>query len=169
MTWDDEFTCPVCGTDDIVFPAGSESSPILIIGEFPGEVEIKYCKPFVGASGGVLKEELLYLGVDIKQCRRTNLWIHAKNNDAGCLVISAKKAIAEAKKKKAVLLVGSDVVSYFCDLKVMDVNGLQVKSNFISAPIIYACINPAMMFKGGGVGELRFALTNFAKAIEDIL
>lgn len=169
MNWDDEnFTCSVCNTDKTCLPLGPEKSPILIIGEFPGHDEIRTGKPFTGATGSILMKELAFHGIDIKQCRLTNLWLHEPNGNAGCLVIGGQHAIREAKGRKAVLLVGSDVVKYFTEHSVMDVCGLRVKSNFISAPIIMACINPAEVFHGS-IGELRLALQKFSLAISDIL
>lgn len=169
MTWEDEdFTCPVCHTEDVVFPSGSPKSPVLIIGEMPGREEIRFSKPFVGATGELFKKELLHLGVDLKQFRVTNLWLHEPNGNDECLKYSATKAITEAKGKQAILLVGSDAVSYFTDHKVMDVTGLRVKSSLLSAPIIMACINPAEVFHGA-IGELRLSLKKFVSAIGDLI
>jgi hypothetical protein len=169
MNWDDEnFTCSVCNTDRICLPSGPEKSPILIIGGYPEPDEIRYSKPFSGSNGSILMKELSYLGVDVKQCRLTNLWLHEPNDNAGCLVIGGQAAIKEAKGKKAVLLVGSDVVKYFTQHSVMDVCGLRVKSNFISAPIIMACVSPNDVFRSG-LGEFRLALTKFSVAIEGII
>lgn len=169
MNWDDEnFTCSACNTDKICLPSGPEKSPILIIGEMPGYEEIRYGKPFCGATGSILMKELSYLGVDVKQCRLTNLWLHEPNGNAGCLVIGGQAAIKEAKGRKAILLVGSDVVKYFTQHNVMDVCGLRVKSNFISCDLIMACVNPADVFHGS-IGELRLALTKFSIAIEGLL
>jgi hypothetical protein len=96
--------------------------------------------------------------------------LHEPNDDAGCLVVGGQHAIREAKGRKAILLVGSDTVKYFTQHSVMDVCGLRVKSNFISAPIIMACVNPAMVFKPGGcIGEMKLALQKFSLAIEGIL
>lgn len=168
MSWEDtEFTCPICHTEDVVFPSGSPNSPVLIIGEFPGDEEIRYSKPFVGATGELFKKELLHLGVTLNEFRVTNLWMHKPNKNDECLKYSATKAIAEAKGKQAILLVGSDTVSYFTDYKVMDVNGLKVKSSLLSAPIIMACVNPAEVFHGS-VGELRLSLKKFVDAIGDL-
>jgi len=55
------------------------------------------------------------------------------------------------------------------DKSVKAVCGLQVTSHYLSAPIIYATINPASLFQRGGVGEVRLALTKFVKAVEDLI
>ena len=78
-----------------------------------------------------------------------------------------EQVIKEAKGKQAILLIGSDTIKYFCDLKVHNVNGLEVKSNYFSAPLVMACVQPATVFHGC-VGELRLGLNKFAKRIEMI-
>jgi uracil-DNA glycosylase family 4 len=174
--WDDvlnEYDCPVCKREDCVPPTGMKSSPILLIGEFPGKDEIKYGKPFCGATGGVLRAELAYLGIDIKRLRICNLWLHepSKNKalDEKCLAYSAGKVIEEAKGKKAILLIGSDTVKYFTGYSVKKVSGLCITSSYLSAPIIMAMPNPAEVFKGGGMGEVRLSLEKFAKKVEELL
>ena len=76
-----------------------------------------------------------------------------------------ENALAEASGKKAVLLVGSDVVGAFTSYKVSDVNGLQVDSAILSAPIIYAMYNPALALHRS-VGEIRFAISKFVERLE---
>lgn len=165
--WDTLYNCPVCETEDCVLPTGSEDSPILIIGAFPGDEEIKHGKPMVGANGGILRTELGRNGIDMKRCRITNLWMHKPNNNAGCLVHSTKQAIKEAKKKKAILLIGAETVKYFCDCSVEDYNGLQVKSDYLSAPLIIACIQPASVFHSAA-GEFKLSIQKFAKKVEEL-
>lgn len=174
-SWDNISTvydCPVCKRDDCVPAAGSFSSPILLIAEFPGSEEMKYGKPLVGAAGSVLRAELAYLGIDIKRLRICNLWLHppSKNNvlDEKCLAYSASKVIEEAKNKKAILLIGSDTVKYFTGYSVSQVAGLEVKSQYLSAPIIIAMPNPAEVFHGS-LGEVRLSIQKFAKKIEGLI
>ena len=103
MTWDDEFfTCTVCGTENIVPASGSKSSPILIIGAYPGVEEIAKGRPFVGGTGEIFRIELAKVGIDMRGARLCNLWQHApwKNQKEehyfGCLENGATQAIAEA-------------------------------------------------------------------------
>jgi len=172
MTWEDEidfsFACPHCGTDDCVPPAGPKKSPILLIGEAPGNAEIIKGKPFVGPTGGILREELRMLSIDIKMLRLANLWIHKPNGREGCRNYSIETVIKEAKGKKAVLLIGSETVLYFTNKQVMSVNGLKVKSPLLSPKILMACVQPATVFHQS-IGELRFALSQFAKEIDNLL
>jgi uracil-DNA glycosylase family 4 len=166
--WEDIYTCPICKSTDCVPAGGKEKSKILLIGEFPGEDEIKSGKPFSGATGSVLRIELAKLGVDLSRMRITNLWLHIPNHQEDCLKYSVEGVIKEAKGKEAILLIGSDTVKYFCDKKVSQVNGLEVTSNYLSAPIIMCCIQPAIVFHSV-IGELRFALKRFSERIEMII
>jgi len=167
-SWEDIFTCPVCKSSDVVPPSGMEKSKVLIIGEFPGQDEIKTGKPFSGATGGVLRTELSKLGIDLSSIRIMNMWMHLPNKNEKCLEYGVQQVMKEAKGKQAILLIGSDTVKYFCDLKVHNVNGLEVKSNLFSAPLIMACVQPATVFHGT-LGELRLSLSKFSKRIEGII
>lgn len=162
---DDIFTCPVCGDSKCVPPSGNTKSLILIIGEQPGEEELKKGKPMVGRMGDVLRQELGRLGVDLNRIRLCNLWQHAPNGNEDCYNHGLQTVIKEAKGKQAILLLGSDTVKAFTNEKVSNVCGLKVTSNYLSAPIIIACVNPAQVFHSS-VGEMRLALKKFAVAIE---
>lgn len=166
--WEDIYTCPICKSTDCVPVGGKQHSKILLIGEFPGEDEVKSGKPFSGATGSVLRTELGKLGADLSQFRITNLWLHKPNHNEDCLKYSVEQVIKEAKGKDAILLIGSDAVKYFCDVKVSQWNGLEVKSSYLSAPIIMALIQPATVFHGC-TGELRFGLKKFVERINDLL
>jgi uracil-DNA glycosylase family 4 len=166
--WNDTYTCPICSSEDVVPPVGNPNSPILIIGAFPGDEEVKEGRPMVGRNGTILSDELRRCSVDMKRLRITNLWQHPKNENAGCLVHWGKAAIAEAKGKKAILLIGAETVKYFCGCSVEAYNGLLVKSDYLSVPIVMACIQPVNVFKGG-LGEFRLSVEKFSYRIGDLL
>jgi len=113
-------------------------------------------------------KEFRRCGVDIKRLRITNLWQHTKNENAGCLVHWAKKAIAEAKGKQAILLIGAETVKYFCGCSVEAYNGLLVKSDYLSAPVVMACVQPVNVFSGG-LGEVRLTIQKFSLHLEGLL
>jgi uracil-DNA glycosylase family 4 len=163
MTW--EFECPVCHSEDCILPVGPKSSPILIIGDKPGIQEVKDGKPFSGAISGVLRSELFRVGVDMGKIRITNLWLHEPNANKECQENGAKKAILEAQNKKVILLIGSDIVKYFCSCSVEGYNGLMVESSWFPNAKIMACVQPAMVFHGS-LGEVRFALSQFADLLK---
>lgn len=165
--------CPACGEPGVP-PSGSVSSDILIIGEFPGEAEMERGRPFCGPTGKVLKAELRRVGIEPNMCRYTNLWLHppldgkewiARNEE--CRHAGLSIALDEAKGRKAVLLVGSDCAEQFIGLKVTSICGLLVDSAMLSAPIVMAIVNPAIVFQESkGVGEVRLALSKFAEACQ---
>ena len=172
MSWDkDFFTCTICKTENIVPASGNKNSPILIIGAYPGKEEISKGRPFVGGTGEIFRIELAKVGIDINSIRLCNLWQHKpwKNQKEEfyfqCLEDGATKAIAEAKGKKAILLVGAATVKYFTGSSVSNVAGLQVKSDYLSAPIIVAMHNPAQVFHSV-IGEMRLSIQKFSALIE---
>ena len=168
MTWDDDlYTCEHCNRDDLVLASGSKKAGILIIGEFPGAEEIKKGKPMIGAMGGVLRTELGRVGLDMRQMRLCNLWLHPKNKNEDCLKYGKETAIKEARNRKAILLLGSDTVKEFCNEKVSEVSGLKVESPYLSAPLIFACVQPATVFHQG-LGSLRLSLEKFAKKVKEL-
>lgn len=163
--------CPSCG-HNLTIPTGPKDSEILLIGEKPGWEEIRDSKPFVGATGEILRSELGKLGVDMWRLRITNLWLHAAPNEKdeekyeACLKFCLQQAIAEATGRKAILLIGSDTVSVFCDQKVSEVCGLVVKSSYINPKtLVMACVNPAIAFHRAP-GEMRLALQKFCALIK---
>lgn len=163
--------CPSCASR-CVKPSGSKESEILIIGERPGEEEIKQGKPFATNpnfvnAGKVFRRELARVGLDLMKFRVTNLLLHEPNNNENCVKVGYDLALEEAKDKKAILLVGSDVVEAFTQYKVSDVSGLQVDSAILSCPIIYASVNPALALQPGrGIGEVRHAVQKWAARLE---
>lgn len=168
MNWDEGYSCPICNSDDYAPPAGNPSSPVLLIGAFPGDEEIRKGVPMVGAMGGVLKTELHHLGMDLNMFRLANLWFHPKpkgEEAKDCLNYFIEQLVKEAKDKKAVLLMGAEPVKTFCNKKVSSVCGLQVTSPYLSVPIIYAMVNPADCFHSS-IGEMRLALTKFIHRLE---
>lgn len=63
--------CPLCeNRHNVVFGVGNPDSPILIVGEGPGEQEDLQGEPFVGAAGKLLDDMLTLIGLD-----RTKLYI----------------------------------------------------------------------------------------------
>jgi len=159
--------CPSCA-EKIVSPHGYGN--ILLIGEHPDKLEMQQGRPFASSkwqpsAGKILRKELALLGVDLLQLRMMNLWLHEPNKNDNCFKAGVDVCLDEAKGKDAILLIGSDTVSYFTGYNVSEVNGLQVESPMLSCPIIYAAVNPAVAFHKG-LGEVRFGITSFIKRLE---
>lgn len=161
--WDWEFSCPKCDEERIVPAAGPKSSPVLIIGAFPGVEEIRTGKPMSGKSGSILTKEL---SIDFHRVRRVNLWHHPPNESEECLEHGEAQVIQEAKGKKVILLIGAEPAKHFTGYNVSEVNGIIVQANFLSCKRIYASIQPVSVFKRGGIGEVKFALGRFSKEAE---
>ena len=151
-----DFTCKSCGRTDLVLPYGNPKSSILIIGEFPGEEEIKVGRPFVGPSGRVLKTELGRLGFSLHNAILTNLWLHEKNDDEACFNAGLENLLRLGSGKEIVLLLGSDTVSFFTDYSVMQVAGLVVDTPYFEGRVM-ACPNPTLAFYGA-IGEVKLSL-----------
>lgn len=160
--------CPACG-NRICPPRGS-SKDLLIVGEFPGKEEMSQGRPFATSlrfmtAGQVFKKELERLGVSLNDFRLANLWLHEPTKSEDCFQAGYNHVLDEAKGKSAILLVGSDVVEVFTGYKVSDVSGLQVASSVLSAPIIYAMVNPALALHRA-LGEVRHGVQKFVARLE---
>lgn len=159
--------CPKCAS--LCCPPSGHSKDLLIIGEFPSDEEIRQGRPFASSpnfmsAGKIFRKELERVGLSINDFRITNLWAHIPNKDEDCYNIGYSLALEEAKGKKAILLVGSDVVETFTNYKVSNVSGLQVDSAILSAPLIIASVNPALA-QHRGVGEVRHAIEKWHKSL----
>lgn len=157
-------TC-ACGRS-IVPANGPTTAPGLIVGEFPGKYEEREGKPFVGPSGRVLRAEFSRLGMNLAHFRITNIALHQFPGE-DCYKFGMEQAIREARGKKAILLFGSECANRFIGKPVTTISGLRVKSEYLSAPLIIATLNPAALLTGT-IGEFRLALEKFAKAYRRI-
>ena len=157
----EDFTCKSCGRTDLVLPRGNPKSSIIIIGEFPGEEEMKVGRPFVGPAGRVLKTELGRLGFSLHNAILTNLWLHEKTDSEECFNSGLEKLLVLAKDKELILLLGSDTAKFFTDRSVMSIAGLRVETPYFDA-ITMACPNPASAFHGA-MGEVKLSLDKFVQ------
>jgi hypothetical protein len=167
--WDDvlnENICPVCKSDDWASPKGSASSNVLLVGYAPDEDVIRNNAIFPLNVQTMLRNEFAVMGLDFNVMRKINLWVHLKNDNDACLQYGLQQLIKEAKNKKYILLMGSEVVKYITKQDVGGINGLCVASPYSSTPVIMAMINPNNVF-GGTVGEVRQVLQKFSRRILD--
>jgi uracil-DNA glycosylase family 4 len=168
LNWDsDIYVCPYCDRDDLVLASGAKRAEILIIGGFPGDKEIQKGKPLVGKTGSVLRSELGRVGLDMRQMRLCNLWLHPNNKNEDCKNYGKQKVMDEVKGRKVILLIGSDAVKEFCNENVSEVSGLEVKSPYFSAPLVFACVQPTTVWHGG-LGEVRLSIQKFAKKVKEL-
>ena len=160
-------TCPICNAD-CISPSGH--SDLLIIAESPTKIDIKMGRLFSTSSmfttaGFVMRKELARVGLDLSQFRVSSLWIHEPNKNEECFRVGYDAVLEEAKGKKFILLVGAEVVETFTGYKVSDVSGLQIDSPVLSAPIIYAMVNPSMAL-ARSVGEVRLGIEKVGRRLE---
>lgn len=167
----DPYTCSFCLRDDLVLASGQKTSPILVIGGFPGTDEIKRGKPLVGRTGTVLRMELARVGVDLNRMRLTNLWLHPKLKPKDvtyqdCFDYGFEEAVKEAKGRKLILLIGADAVKTFTGYNVSEVTGLVVPSKYLSAKVM-CMVQPTTVFKES-LGEVRLSLKKFSKEVDKV-
>lgn len=162
--------CPNCA-NRIVPAGGSPHAKFLIVGEYPGDAEYEKGRPFAGHAGYVLRTELARIGLDFVQFRIANLWLHdpPKGDEYDkCFRVGYDLVLDDAKRKLAILLVGSDVVETFTEYKVSDINGLRLDKNehLFSCENVMAMVNPAIVFRPQkGIGEVRFAIEQFGEML----
>lgn len=153
----------ICSCGKSIVPAhGPIDSPILLCGEFPGLEEVKQGRPFVGPSGRILRSELMRVGINLSDCRVTNIALHMFPED-GCYTYGMEQVINEARGRRAILLLGSECSRIFLEKSVLQVSGLVVKSKYLDAPVIVVAPNPAIVISGT-LGEFRLAVERFAAA-----
>lgn len=116
-------------------------------------------------AGNVFRKELARVGLDFSQFRMTNLWGHLPNKNPDCYQHGYNAVLDEAKGKDAILLVGSEVCEAFTKYKVSDVSGLEVDSPILSAPHIFAMVNPALAIHRA-IGEVRLAIEKWNALLE---
>lgn len=162
-----EKDCPICGAK-LVRPTGPKDSPLCVIGEFPGYEELQSLMPFIGNAGKVLYQELGRVGIDLKLCRVTNLWMHTPKDE--CRDWHYEQAIKEGKERQGILLLGSDTARYFAGKSISEISGLPLDvAWFPNAQVVIATFNPASLLKSGGVGEFRLAIHRFYKKVRHLL
>ena len=178
----DIYTCPHCGTNNCVPAYGDEDSPVLLVADVPGDIEIVQGIPLIGRTGTILRQMLAKMGWDLSQFRVMNLWNHEPNKNEDCFMhgkeLVLKEILGEPEtdqqqdppsvwypnRKRAVLLIGADVAKAFLTNNVSDVCGMQTESIYFSVDVLMACYNPAIVFHSVA-GEVELALKKFVSRI----
>ena len=159
--------CQKCGRT-ILMPEGPIGAPILLVGDAPTAYDIKEGQLWTGPGGEILRMELRNAGISMKKdCRITNMWLHAKTKQCS---EHLDELYAEMKGRKAVLLMGAEAVSHFTGENVSDVSSLRVdtlpkaQEMLPKGPIVYAIFNPAIALHDK-LGEIRLGMERFGEAI----
>jgi len=164
-----ELTCPICGSEDFIFPIGPRNAAIMIIGDKPTDNDIKYGKPFTEGSGTILRQEFAFRGIDTRQFRVTYLRSHisaTKKLSPKCFEIDALDVIKEAKNKKLIILISAEVVKYFTSQSVENLMGLMTTSQLLSAPCFCMESLGSIFNRGGVVGEVRLSIQKISEYIK---
>ena len=156
--------CDDCGKL-LVEPGGPKNADILLLAEFPGYYEIKEGKPWVGPAGDILKNELRRVGIRYEKCRATNLWQHAPSKSCDHSG-HWQRTLQELAGRRAVLLMGSDVATFFLKERIANVTGTVVQSSKLpqSVETAVAMYNPAIALHDK-LGEVRLAVERFGRAV----
>lgn len=116
------------------------------------------------ASDRILKTELKRVGLDFDQLARDVLWKHAPNTLCGLTMV---ELLYRSLAYPVTLIVGSELSTSLVGHAVAGVNGLVFASPFFAGGVLIPCLHPSMLATGRGLGEVRFALTQFAAQIKD--
>lgn len=83
--------------------SGPLTSPILVIGEAPGEEEVMAGRPFVGSSGKFLREKLTICGVDPDLVRYENLMERRPEGNKFALFVQSPEGLQEVRDRASKL------------------------------------------------------------------
>jgi hypothetical protein len=143
-----------------------------LIGEFPGEEEIKQGLPFrpsrnpwAISAGDILREELGRITPwSFDDVRVGNLWLHKKDEecDFDWHLAQTKQ---EIRRRRFVFVMGSEFGGVLYEGTETDNLGLEIALPYKARGIVAP--NPAQLSKeGNGVGEFREALRKFVAMTE---
>lgn len=169
--------CPICETKKLIPAYGPEDADILLVGGYPGKLEIAKGIPWIGKAGEVLESELSRVGIQISKCRITNLWLHEPpkmltkvQRRKGVVDMHGKELSWHMKQmlqefygKKALFLMGAELIDTLGKGPISNISGMLVKSSWFpsSVKIAVASVNPAQALHDL-LGETRFAIEMFA-------
>jgi uracil-DNA glycosylase family protein len=157
-----------------VFGEGRTQSPLLLVGEQPGNEEDLAGHPFVGPAGRLLDEALEAAGVDRKQAYVTNVVKHFKWEPRGKRRIHAKPAAAEIAacvpwltaelmlvKPRVLVCVGATAAQALLgrSFRVTRDRGKLVESKL--APYVMATVHPSSILRAPDAEARRAEMERF--------
>jgi hypothetical protein len=145
-----------------VAPVGNPSSKILIAFDAPDFGDIKVGRLLQGRSSDVMKAELSRVGLVMTRLRFASLWKHLKAKACTEMDSHLNDLVKEFKGKTHILLMGNDISMAVANVNSGAYQGLRVDVPGIPAEVWIAPSLSSVF--GSTVGELRFALNNFADA-----
>jgi len=172
-------TYPECTTCPLK-PAGSfipsdVGSPFMIVGEQPGDTEVKEGKVFVGPSGILLNSCLDSLGLKRDQFFITNAvrcYTHEKVKPPKAAKECCRKILLREIKDRSpigMLLLGSEATQAVLGSKIMETRGFVEQYDQSGTKIPYlATVHPAALFRNRGHADLFASdLKRFKEQIVD--
>lgn len=160
--------CKICGMSMVRY-VGLPNADILLILDKPDWQDIKKGYLMGGDVGGIFRSELARVGIQLNSCRVVCLWRHGipKKVSSCDIDYHANMLWKELAGKKKILLLGDKIIRVVTDMSLMDVSGLKIESILMPKnAVVVAAPNPSSLIKGQ-VGEMRLALENFRRLINE--
>jgi len=173
--------CPICGMN-LVYPIGPIDAPLLLLGAIPAWEDVVKGRPWASSTrkdrygstiqngADVFKAELRKAGIEFRNCRATNMWLHneVKEKEESYpeeFRFHFDMMLEELKGKKGVLIMGRQVIQTLTGKNITDVEFVNIKSHYFPASVKVAIVskNPSIALTDGAVvGNVRFAIQRFA-------
>ena len=155
-----------------VFGEGSGRLPVMILGEAPGQEEDRRGRPFVGASGKLLRSELLKAGLPLKKCYLTNTvkcYPKGTPNDGEvntCSTAYLQKEI-QACDPRYILALGRTATSALLpSYTFAEIRG-QINDSWLGKAFVFPVWHPAYILRNRGkTAEWRVDIENFVTLVE---
>jgi hypothetical protein len=160
--------CDVCGNFMVDY-VGLPNADILLILDKPDWQDVKGGYLMGGDVGDIFRIELARVGIQLNACRVVSLWRHdiPKKLTSCDLDYHANMLWTELKGKTKILLLGDKIIRAVTDSSLMDVSSLKIESELMpKGAVVVAAPNPSSLIRGQ-VGELRLALENFRRYINE--
>jgi uracil-DNA glycosylase family 4 len=181
VTWQDRIRnsectlCPLHASADHVclMGSGSKKARVMILGEAPGYREDEEHRAFVGASGQLLREELVRAGIDPKSCYISNV-AKCRPPDNRTPTKTELRACADEYLRQEFEAVDPDFVLLLGNSPLQVLTGKsgitkQRGNTFSSSPTFFAAFHPAYVLRQPQHTELfRADLNRFSRLIQGL-
>ena len=151
---------------------GSARLPVMILGEAPGREEDSRGRPFVGASGKLLRSELQRAGIPLNKCYLTNsvkCWPDGTPTDEEKLVCSNTYLKEEIALFRPVYTLALGATALSClspGLSISEARG-QLHDNWLGEGFVFPVWHPAYILRNRKkLSEWRIDLENFSALIK---
>jgi len=155
-----------------VFGEGSGRLPVMILGEAPGQEEDHRGRPFVGASGKLLRSELLKAGLPLKKCYLTNtVKCYPKgtptNDEANICSQNYLRKEISTFRPDYILAVGATALrALLPSYKISEIRG-QINRSWLGDAFVFPIWHPAYILRNRSkTAEWRVDIENFVTLVE---